>query len=284
MTGSHRHEHTSAFHRVLAAACVSILSSAAVAAPITNFTSWTLTQDPPNLLFTGSSTGTSASLSAGSGSIPAGTDIGFASVDGTTVVGSTGGNYFSPASSFSLAIDYDLTAALPAGTSTSGIFIGFGIGEDATGIDSAGVTLGAVNFSGAPLLGLAAAARVNDVTQPSGPVSGVAGAAGTFFVSYDQPTGNVVVGAANTPNALTPTGTHTFAGLANGWDGQDLLASFYMRSDNPGTFPTWNGNSATALFSNFRVLGGTPIAVPEPGTAALVVIGGIGLWLRRRVS
>jgi hypothetical protein len=284
MTGSKRHDNTSAFRHVLAAACVGVLSSAAAAAPITDFTSWTLTQDPPNLLFTGSSTGTSATLTAGNGSIAAGTDIGFASVNGTTVVGSTVGNFFSPASSFALAIDYDLTAALPAGTSTSAIFIGFGIGEDATGIDSAGVTLGAVNFNGAPLLGLAAAARVNDVTQPSGPITGSAGAAGTFFVSYDQPTGNVVVGAANTPNAATPTGSSTFTGLANGWDGQDLLASFYMRSDNPNGLPAWNGTSATALFSNFRVLGGTPIAVPEPGTAALVVISGIGLWLRRRLS
>jgi hypothetical protein len=284
MTSLKRHQHTSGYRRVLAAACVGILSSAAPAAPITNFTSWTLTQDPPNLLFTGSTTATSASLAAGNGSIAAGTDIGFASVDGATVVGSTAGNYFSAANSFAVAIDYDLTAALPAGTATSGIFIGFGIGEDATGVDSAGVTLAAVNFNGVPLLGLAAAARVNDVTQPSGSISGAAGSAGTFFVSYDQPTGDVVVGAASTPNALSPTGTYTFAGLANGWDGQDLLASFYMRSDNPNGFPTWNGNSATALFSNLRVLGGAPTAVPEPGTAALVVFSGVGLWLRRRLS
>ncbi len=259
-----------------------IVSSAAMAQPISNFTSWTLAQDPPIALFTGASTAGNATLTAGNGTIPAGTDIGFSSVSGTTVLSSVSGNYFSSASSFRLAIDYDLTVSMPVGLGTSAIFLGFGIGEDSTGIDSAGITLGAVNFGASPILALAATARVNDVTQPVGSVSGTAGLAGTFFVSYDEPTGNVTVGAANTQNAATPTGSYIFTGIANDWDGEDLLASFFMRSDTPSGAPVWTGTSASAVFSNFRVLEGT--AIPEPTTAALLLMGGVGLMLRRRVG
>ena len=264
-----------------AATIFAFAASPAMAQPISNFTSWTLAQDPPNALFNGSSIVANATLTAGDGSIPAGTDIGFSSVSGTTVLNSVSGNYFSSASSFSLAIDYNLTVSMPSGFGTSGIFIGFGIGEDSTGIDSAGITLGAVNFGASPLLGLAATARVNDVTQPTGSVSGTAGLTGTFFVSYDEPTGNVTVGAANTQNAAVPTGTSTFAGIANSWDGEDLLASFFMRSDNPSPAPLWTGISAAAVFSNFRILEGSATAIPGPTTAALVLIGCLGIVLRR---
>lgn len=275
---------TLATRLLFAATCFGILSSAAMAQPITNFNSWTLTQDPPNDFFTGAKTEFTASLSGGNASILAGTDIGFASTNNSTVLTSTGGNYFSSASSISLAIDYNLNVTFPFGLGTSGIFIGFGIGEDTTGVDSAGVTLGAVNFGGSPFLALAATARVNDVTQPVGSIAGTANSFGTFFVSYDHISGDVTVGAANTQNAATPTGTHTFSGIANSWDDENLLASFFMRSDNPSGAPIWTGNSAFALFSNFRVLSGTPVTIPEPTTAALVLIGGLGMLLRRKVS
>jgi hypothetical protein len=267
---------------LLAATCFGIFSSAAMAQPISNFTSWTLTQDPLNALFGGASTEFTATLTGGNGTIPAGTDVGFASVNNTTVLNSTSGNYFSAASSISLAIDYNLNVTLPAGVLTSGIFIGFGIGEDTTGIDSAGVTLGVANFVPSPLLLLGATARVNDVTQPVGSIAGTANSFGTFFVSYDHVSGNVTVGAANTQNAATPTGSHTFAGIANDWDGENLLASFFMRSDNPSPAPNWTGTSAFALFSNFRVLSGAATTIPEPTTAALVLLGGLGILLRRR--
>ncbi len=273
-----------AAHSICCAIFFGLAVTSAVAQPINNFNSWTLTQDPVNALFGGSRTEFTANLTAGNGTIPAGTDIGFASVNNTTVLNSTSGNYFSAASSVSLAIDYNLNVTLPVGVLTSGIFIGFGIGEDTTGIDSAGITLGAVNFGVSPLLALAATARVNDVTQPVGSVSGTANSFGTFFVSYDHTSGDVTVGAANTQNAAAPTGSHTFAGIGNSWDNENLLASFFMRSDNPSGAPTWNGTSAFALFSNFRVLSGTPTTIPEPTTAALVLIGGIGILLRRKAS
>ncbi|MEX1119429.1 MAG: PEP-CTERM sorting domain-containing protein [Terrimicrobiaceae bacterium] len=269
---------------LFAATCFGMFSSAGIAQPITNFTSWTLAADPFNALFSGSSTSTNATLTAGNGTIPAGTDIGFSSVSGTTVLGSVSGNYFSSASSFSLAIDYDLAATMPFGFGTSAIFLGFGIGEDSTGVDSAGITLGTVNFGASPVSSLAATARVDDATQPVGSVSGTAGLAGTFFVSYDEATGNVTVGAANTTNAVAPTGSYTFTGIANSWDGEDLLASFFMRSDIPSGAPEWTGTSASAVFSNFRVLEGTAVAIPEPTTATLVLIGGLVWMLRRRAA
>lgn len=268
---------------VCVATFLGMLTGLAVAQPISNFSSWTLSEDPPNALFGSSSTVVNATLTAENGTIPAGTDISFSSVSGTTVLNSVSGNYFSSASSFSLAIDYNLSVSMPVGIFTSGIFIGFGIGEDTTGIDSAGVTLGAVNFGTSPALALAATARVNDVTQPVGSVGGTAGLVGTFFVSYNHITGDVVVGAADTANAASPTGTHTFLGIANSWDDEDLLASFFMRSDNPSSAPVWTGNSASAVFSNFRVLEGAAITIPEPTTATLLLMGGVGLMLRRRV-
>lgn len=67
--------------------------------------------------------------------------------------------------------------------------------------------------------------------------------------------------------------------MANIWDGEDLLASFFMRSDNPSGAPLWTGTSTSAVFSNFRVFEGT--AIPEPTTAALVLMGFLGIMLRR---
>lgn len=261
-----------------------VLASAEGALLIPDFNSWTLSEDPPNALFNGSNTASNATLTAGNGTIPAGTDIGYSSISGTTVENSTSGNYLSAASSFRLAIDYNLSVVMPVGIASSGIFIGFGIGEDTTGMDSAGVVLGAVNFGSSTLPQLAATGRVNDSTLPIGTVAGTAATVGTFFVSYDVATGDVTVGAAGTANAAAPTGTYTFTGIANDWDGEDLLASFFMRSDNPSGAPLWTGTSASAVFSNLRVLEGSAVTIPEPTSAALLAIGGLGIMLRRRAE
>ena len=93
-----------------------------------------------------------------------------------------------------------------------------------------------------------------------------------------------MVGAANTQDAAAHTGTYTFANIANSWDDEELLASFFMRSDNPSGAPLWAGTSASAIFSDIRVLSGTPTTIPEPTTATIALIGGLGLLLRRNVS
>ena len=172
-------------HLLCFASCIVIFPSEAMGT-ITNFTSWTLTQDPAHALLGGLSTSDSATLTAGNGVIAAGPDVGFASVNGTTVSNSTSGSFFSSASDFSLAINYNLAAAFPFGFGTSAIFIGFGIGEDIAGVDSAGITLGAVNLGSSTALSLAATARVNDLTQPVGSVAGTASQSGTFLLPMTQ--------------------------------------------------------------------------------------------------
>jgi hypothetical protein len=244
------------------------------AAPITDFTSWTLTQDPPNALMNGLSTITSATLTAGNGAVPAGTDVGFASVNGTTPAGSSGGNYFAAGSSFSLAVTYNLQFT---GSTLGGLALGFGVGEDSTGVDSAGVTLGTVFGSPVAFLGTA---RTNDATLSPLNVGASNALQGTMFVSVNGVNGDVTVGASSVVDALAPQGTATFSNLLASWDNTDLIASFFIRSDNPST---WNGASASAAFSNFRVLSGAPVPVPEPSALALLLLGGAACWTGRSV-
>ena len=254
-------------------AVLSLSSMTLVAQDMSNFTSWTQTQDPAHPLFTAAKTATDATLSAASGSIPAGTDIGFTSVNRNSVAQSSSGFYFSAGSSFNLAIDYDLTVM--ASAVPTGLFIGFGIGEDGTGVDSAGITLGYASGFGFTTRAFAATARANDSNLPFATVDGTASQTGTFFVSFDHLAGNVTVGAADSANASSAGGSHTFTDIAQSWNGDALLASFFMRSDTPTVpgvalaFPRWSGNTASAVFSNFRILAGTPTAVPEPAAFAL---------------
>ncbi|MGJ8640409.1 MAG: PEP-CTERM sorting domain-containing protein [Opitutaceae bacterium] len=268
---------------------ICLLGASLNAQSFTSFPSWTQTEDPAHPNFSGSSDASSATLTASNGNIPAGTDIGYASVNGADVASSTGGNYFSAASSFSLAIDYDLSVVLPPsfGLPTTGLFIGFGIGEDIAGSDSAGITIGVANSFAGNIYASAATARANDVTLPVETVSSAASPLGTLFLSYDHVNGDITVGAANAAGAASATDSHVFTDIASSWDGEDLLASFFMRSDDPVvsgiTFPEWNGTSASAVFSNLRVLeGDATSAVPEPSAYALMLGLASGMLILKR--
>src|SRR5687767_7762990 len=96
-------------------------------AAITDLSTWTLVQDPPNANFTVTPHPTAKILLAGNGAVPSGTDIGYQSVNGPTPAASTAGHAFDPAASFSVAIDYTMSFA---NTPSGGLAIGFGIGED----------------------------------------------------------------------------------------------------------------------------------------------------------
>ena len=244
------------------------LASGVIAqADVTDFGTWSLVQDPAHPGFSATANGTSATLSAGDVAIPAATDIGYQSVNGSSPQTSTSGFYFSPDADFSLAINYAWTFS----NSPSGLLgLGFGIGEDGDGTNSAGVTMGTSN--GTPFLSFVGAARVNDVDQSAAPLNGnplppPSSASGTLFVAYQASSGDVTVGAATALDAAAPTVSHTYVGIQNQWSGDDLLTSFFIRSDERAPLNAWSGGNADAVFSNFRVLNGNPIAIPEPSAA-----------------
>ena len=258
---------------LMTATALAAMASTGLAATPGDFTTWTQVQDPANALMTGSTIATQAMLQAGNGAVPAGTDIGYQTVNGTGVADATQGFYFAKLQSVSLAVDFAVSGSNQQGT----LGIGFGIGEDSGGMNSAGVAMLIQN--GSPLA-YGAAARVNDVNQAAN-VLGLGSSSGTLFVSYDASTGNVTVGESTTTGASSPAASSTYSGIEQQWAGDDLLASFFLRSD--GTLSTpWQGGAETATFSNFRVLSGSATAVPEPAMIAAWALG--GLLLRRRRS
>lgn len=269
-----------------AAVVVSALGAGSAVAQFDDFTQWTLIEDPAHPQFNASATSTAATLTAGNGAIPAGTDIGYASVNGQDAADSTSGFVFSPDNDFLIGVDFDLSFAnSPAASGALGV--GFGIGEDIDGTNSAGVAV--ISADGASSGPAGAVARTNDVNLTPQPLSLNAPVSGSMFVSFEQATGNVTVGLAPTLGAIfadASTLKATYAGVQQTWAGDDLLASFFLRSDTAPIFaPTaWAGGDATAVFSNLRVLEGGAIAVPEPGSLLLLLGLGAGLVGRRRVK
>ncbi len=251
-------------------AVVLLIGAAAQAASITDFRTWTPIADPVHPGMSASIDGMGVAGLAATGAIPSGTDIGYASVNGADVATSTGGYYFDPALDFSVAVDFNLTAAASNGAGG----LGFGIGEDVDGADSAGIGLGFLN--GAAVL-FATAGRVNDVDQPfESVVSGFG--SGRLFVEYDSATGDVMVGVNAAQGTPAPGVFKTIAGIQNQWDDEPLLVSFFLRSQALSPFPALSSGQVDATFSNFEVLSGTPIAiVPEPTSSLLAILGALGV-------
>lgn len=264
------------FYSLAATAIVAFCVSTSQAANIDDLGTWTLAEDPPhpNLSATLDSS-TQATLSA-NGAVPATVDIGYQSVDGADVANSTAGHYFSAGESFSVAIDFEVSANASMGLAG----IGFGIGEDAAGNNSAGVGLAILNGTPTTFSG---ASRINNVTQPIAPLPLAATSSGRFFVAYDEPSGDITYGVNPIPGSLTPSSGAVFSGLQNNWPGEDLLVSFFLRSDTFLIAGPLSSGSVDAVFSNFTVLSGTAVAaVPEPGTIFLVLTGMGALLIRRR--
>ncbi len=252
--------------------------SATFALPIDDFNSWTQVQDPAHAGMTSNVDSTSQVTLSASGAVPAATDIGYQSVDGNTVATSSQGNFFSASQDFHVAVDFDFTAANSVGLAG----IGFGIGEDGAGMNSAGPGLGILN--GGPTV-FAGAARISDVTQAPILLGLTATTSGRFFVRYESGTGDVIFGVNATPGSVIPSHTGTFSGLQNSWNGDDLLISFFLRSDSTSTpffIPPLSAGTVDAVFSNFEVLQGTPLAVPEPASAAIALFAALLYSPRRR--
>jgi len=266
----------------LFALAMASLCAVASASSITDLTTWTLVQDPAHERMTAFVNPLGdASLNA-NGPVPSGTDIGYASIDGPDVASSSAGYYFDPSSSFSVAIDFVLLTR----STTGAAGIGFGIGEDAGGADSAGIGLGAIN--GQPVA-FSTAGRINDVDQPlqlltttpTVSTSGggaIVGSSGRFFVEYDSITKNVILGVSTTPGAASPSETQTLAAIGAAWDADPLLVSFFLRSQSISIIPAIQSGLVRATFSNFEVLSGTPISIPEPHSAALATLALLASW------
>jgi hypothetical protein len=259
-------------HRFLTSLCAlaAALTVTACQADILDFNSWTLVQDPPHANFTSTVDSSSQiTLRATGGPIPPATDIGYQSVNGNTPAASTAGHAFDPSADFSVAVDFSLSFASAVG----GLGIGFGIGEDKNGENSAGVALLTVN--GSPSLFFGAVARVNDVNQSPQAILVGGQNSGRLIASYQNATGNVTLGVSTNGDDI-PEGTTTFSGIQNSWNGGLLLTSFFLRSDN-SLGAAWTSGTANAVFSNFHVISGTPIAVPEPSMFMLAGLALLGL-------
>ncbi len=272
----------------LFALAMALLSGVSSASSITNLTSWTLIQDPPHpRMSVQGLTATEARLLA-VGEVPSGTDIGFVSVNGDTVATSTAGNFFDPATDFSLAIDFELRLSL----NVSGVSaIGFGIGIDASGANSAGVALASLGEG--PLF-FTAVGRLADAdispklfsTAPLTTSSIDKQTQGRLFIDYGASSRDVTVGVSRSGGASAPSETRTFPGLAESWGDSPILTSFFLRSDNAVfPFPGLTAGSVGAYFSNFEILRGSPITIPEPATGLLAILGALGvLAVKKRTS
>jgi hypothetical protein len=252
-----------------------LLATANAWAGITDFTAWSQVQDPADPHFTSLvNSASSITLSASGGPVSAATDIGYQSVNGNSFTSSTAGYAFSPSSDFSVAVDFNLAVS-----GSGGLGVGFGLGEDRNGMNSAGVAMLTVN--GSPSLVFAGAARINDVNQSAQPIVTVpAQNSGRLILSYNAASGNVVAGVS-TNGDDTPEGTTTFTGIQHSWANQPLLVSFFMRSDN-SLSTAWSSGTANAAFTNFHVISGAPIVVPEPSSWALAALATVGLALLYR--
>lgn len=259
------------------------LSSIASAMTITDFSTWTLVEDPAHPGMSGTIDGPSQASLVRTGPIPNGTDIGFASVNGSTVAASSAGWYFSPTQDFRIAIDF--SADVRSDSIGVGVF-GFGIGEDASGANSAGVGLLSLYDIQA---GFLATGRTNDVdeaaqyfsTEPllPGNTTRTGQAVGRMFLNYDSSAGDVTLGVSNTVGAIQPDEIQTLIGIANGWSGRPLLVSFFLRSQEvPMVHPELREGATNVQVGPLVVLQGVPLAIPEPTTSLLAILGALGVW------
>jgi len=263
----------------LAICLVFSAGTVAMADSITEFTSWTLVEDPPSPNMSAIVNNPSQITLTANALVLNATDIGYQSVDGQTAATSTSGFAFDPASDFSLAADYDFSFL---GLTIGGLVVGFGIGEDSDGMNSAGAIVATTHSAGLLTTAATGAARTNDINHPLQVLSAPAPLTGSFFASYEALSGDITVGTG-APGAVLPTTSTTFSNIQQGWTGANLFPSLFLRSEHP--FGSgWNAGTGVAVFGNPRVLSGTPISVviPEPATLTLAILGCLGMHIRTR--
>lgn len=283
-----------------AAACAIAASAATSAsATINDLTTWQFYYDndpgpgPLQDATTGSAAPNLAQLNfLNDVDVPAGYDIGFSSINANTVAQATSGYYFSAAEDFSVSLDFSLTLADRNGM----VALGLGVGEDRKGVNSAGIGMSQITAFGFDFANFQGAftnndnANIRSLANSVNPSGTAPTYAGTLSVAYDvDPLTNeftITVGATGLNTSST---TITSTGDLTAWAGDDLLVSFFLRSDSfvatggpfPVTVPPWTGTSAQASFSNLTVTG-SATQVPEPTSLALLALTGLAVMRRRR--
>lgn len=259
------------------ALCLVVGMATQARAGFDDFNNWTLVEDPADPNMSANVDSAAAVTLNAIGPVPNAVDIGYQSVDDDTVAASTAGYAFDPMQSFAIAVDYDLSFL---GSPDGGIGIGFGIGEDADGTNSAGVALA---FNDGAGLATAGVARVNDVDAAS-PIAIGAAADGSMHVSYDATTGDIVVGVGTVGDSTPSTSTTLDAAdVSDLWQGDWLLASLFLRSDAVAGFGVpFTAGEAEAVFSDVRVTSGSAVFVPEPASIGFLLAGGAMLIGRRQ--
>ncbi|MEM6334068.1 MAG: PEP-CTERM sorting domain-containing protein [Planctomycetota bacterium] len=264
--------------RTLAALSFAALAIAPASAQITDFNAWTLIQDPPDpdLAATIATDGSKATLTA-TAPVARTTSIGLASINGQDVASSTQGFFFDPANSFKIAVDFDARTNAQNPPDTVFLF-GFGVGE-ATDRDNSVTTVFTWERADffPTFFSVVDLAMVDGRSQWGSFLSASPGQ-GSLFVQYDAESGDVFTGFASDVNATNPEIESAFPAIQNDWDEKRLIVSIYLHG---GTGDNTTGGGIEATFSNFRVLDGTPIAIPEPASLTLLAAAA-GLALTRR--
>lgn len=231
---------------------------------VSDLTAWDLVEDPGHPNLSASRSASSAVLTA-DGAVPNAFDIGYASVNGLEVGNATQGYYFSPNEDFEIRIDFDVSAV----SSVGGGGFGFGVGEDRNGENSVGVAGAVANGS---IVDFFTAGRTGNVPILPADYSLSGVDQGRMAVQYFSSTGNFWLKVTDLTGGGAVTITRQLAGIQNNWDDKPLLASFFLRSDDTLGAPLASGQ-LTATFSNFTVVSGTPITVPEPTAVGLLLLG-----------
>ena len=258
----------------LATIAALLFAGVASATSITNLTEWTLIEDPQDPGMSAMIDSPSQATLTATGSINPGVDIGYGTIDGMDVATSTSGFYFSPNEDFTVAIDYDISSLMSMGLGG----IGLGIGEDVLGTDSAGI---GIALQDGMWLAAAGAARDGNMDAGTEILLTTPALSGRLFVEYNSITGSVILGINSIQGSNVPGATATLNGVQNLWDDQGLLASFFLRSEGAFNLTGLSSGTLTAVFSNFEVLEGTPIVIPEPSAAMLALLAASGASLRR---
>ena len=220
---------------------------------------WSLLQDDPAALSLAEQNGRLEVLATGAGN---------ANDDALYLSNGPAGFRLSTAADFSVALDYDFGSFQSGGAFGSALALDFGVGRDLDGTDSAAIGFGRVG--GFPLpFALAALHRTDDV-QTTDATAFPLLSSDTFLLTYDAAGDDLSLGLDGQAPLFTLADT-----VRGVWGAEALYVSFGARGSG---FATASGD---AFVDNFAVRSGL-VLVPEPASAALLGLPGLGLIRRRR--